>query len=310
MVKTMRGTLDLRRLRYFQVIADCGSMSAAARLLNLAQPALSYHVAELERLTGHVLFERSRDGVKLTEAGRLLRQHAGTIVTQVDAAERALEQLARQHGPPAHRVSIAIISSLAAGLTPLLVERVGRELPGVTLRILEAGTRDITRKLERGEADLAIFLASAAGRTDDPIAREQLFHVAPPGADGTGQTIALAALARLPLVLPAPGNPLRSYMDTTARQHGLTLDVVLEVDGSRSRLTAVRNGIGGTVVGAHTIAIGEAEAGLTVRRIVKPDLFRPIYLGARRELDPNLANTMRQLLAASLSDLGLDATAL
>jgi len=109
MVTGMRGTLDLRRLRYFQVIADCGSMSGAARLLNLAQPALSYHVPELERLTGHTLFDRIRDGVQLTHAGRLLRSHAAAIVAKVDDAEQALESLARQHLPPPGRVGIAII---------------------------------------------------------------------------------------------------------------------------------------------------------------------------------------------------------
>lgn len=303
----MRGSLDLRRLRYFQVIADCGSMSAAARLLNLAQPALSYHVAELERLTGHVLFERSRDGVRLTEAGRLLRQHASAIVSQVDEAEQALERLGRQHSLPAQRVRIAVISSLAAGLTPLLLERVSSELPGITLHIQEAGTRDIAQKLERGEADIALYLTGNAGRTDEPIAREKLFHVSAGDRD-IEDTIALAMLVRQPLVLPAPGNPLRNFVDTIARQHGLNLDVALEVDGSRSRLTAVRNGMGATIVGAHAIGEVGVKNGLVVREIIAPTLFRPIYLGIRRELDPHLANSMRGLLAGCLVTLGLEAT--
>jgi LysR family nitrogen assimilation transcriptional regulator len=303
----MRGTLDLRRLRYFQVIADCGSMSAAARLLNLAQPALSYHVAELERLTGHMLFDRSRDGVKLTEAGRLLRQHAGAIVTKVDEAEQALERLGHQHALPARRVSIAIISSLAAELTPLLLERVTSELPGIILHIQEAGTREITQKLERGEADLAIYLTSMAGRTDEPIAREKLFLVSL-RAEAGEETIALSALPRQRLVLPAPGNPLRNFVDITARQHDIKLDVVLEIDGPRSRLTAVRNGIGATIMGAHSVGDGEAQDGLVVREIVSPTLFRPIYLGKRRELDPRLASNMRELLVSSLVALGLEGT--
>lgn len=302
----MRGSLDLRRLRYFQVIADRGSMSAAARDLNLAQPALSYHVAELERLTGHVLFERSREGVRLTDAGRLLRQHAEGIVTQVDEAEQALEQLSRQHAVPAGRVSIAIISSMAAGLIPLLLDRVTREFPSITLHIQEAGTRDITQKLERGEADLALYLTGTAGRSDEPIAREKMFHVS--SGAGAGEPITLATLARRPLVLPAPGNPLRNFVDTMARQHGLNLDVVLEVDGPRSRLTAVRNGIGATIVGAHAVDGGDMSDGLAVREIVSPTLFRPIYLGIRRDLDPHLASSMRRLLSDSLVALGLEAT--
>jgi len=303
----MRGSLDLRRIRYFRAIADCGSMSAAARLLNLAQPALSYHVAELERLTGHMLFERSRDGVRLTEAGRLLRQHAEDIITRVNEAEQALEGLRRQHALPAQRVSIAIISSLAAGLIPLLLERVTRELPGITLHIQEAGTRDITQKLERGETDLAIYLTRAPGVTDEPIAREQLFYVSS-GDPADSKPVTLAAMARHGLVLPAQGNPLRNFLDATAHQHGLNFDVVLEVDGSRSRLTAVRNGIGGTIVGAHAVSDSEMRHAIVVRQIASPTLYRPIYLGLRRELDPHLANSMRTLLTDSLVAFGLEAT--
>jgi LysR family transcriptional regulator, nitrogen assimilation regulatory protein len=302
----MRGSLDLRRLRYFQVIANCGSMSAAARLLNLAQPALSYHVAELERLTGHTLFDRSRDGVKLTDAGRLLRQHAGMIVGQVDAAEQALERLARPDAVPTSRVRIAIISSLSGGLIPLLLERVAKDLPSVTLQIQEAGTRDITPKLKRGEADLAIYLTGTAGRADRPIAREKLFLVTP--GDGIGGPIELSDLVQRPLVLPAPGNPLRNFVDTVARQYGHNLDVALEVDGPRSRLIAVRNGIGATIVGAHAVRDGDLEVGLVVREIVSPTLLRPIYLGIRRDLDPHIATAMRTLLSESLVALGLEAT--
>jgi LysR family nitrogen assimilation transcriptional regulator len=225
----------------------------------------------------------------------------------VDEAEQALERLARQHALPARRVSIAIISSMAAGLIPLLLERVTRELPGITLHIQEAGTRDITQKLERGEADLALYLTSTAGHADEPIAHEKLFHVSA-GTQTSGGTIALSTLARQSLVLPAPGNPLRNFVDTTARKHGLNLDVVLEVDGSQSRLTAVREGIGATIVGAHAVSDGTLQDGLVVREIVSPTLFRPIYLGVRRELDPHLASSMRRLLAGSLVALGLDAT--
>lgn len=302
----MRGTLDLRRLRYFQIIADCGSMSAAARLLNLAQPALSYHVAELERLTGHTLFDRSRNGVTLTEAGRLLRQHAQDIVSKVDDAEQALEHLARQHDLPVGRVSIAIISSLAAELIPPLLESVKRDLPGITLHIQEAGTRDITQKLERGEADLAIYLTSTAGRSDERIASEKLFLVAR-RIEADSPTIMLSAMFKQQLVLPAAGNPLRNFLDTVARQHGVKLDVTLEVDGPRSRLTAVRNGVGATIVGAHSVGNVEAEDGLMIREIVSPTLYRPIYLGIRRELDPHLAANMRNLLVTSLIALGLEA---
>jgi len=304
----MRGTLDLRRLRYFLAIAEHGSLSAAARALNLAQPALSYHVAELERLTGLVLFTRKSDGVDLTEAGRVLRRHAREIIEKVDAAERALEKLARPAAPTTIvRMRIAIISSLAAVLTPLLAARVGLRLPDVSLHIIEAGTRDIELKLGRGEADMAVYLVSTHGPGERPLATEQLFFLdaAAPGEEGEG--ITLAALAGQPLILPARGNPLRDFMDGAAERAGLDLNVVLEVDGSRSRRNAVLNGIGGTVLGAQAVAGEGRNPGLHVREIVEPRLYRPIYLGVRRDLDPDLRDRTSDLLREALIDLGLDA---
>ena len=303
----MRGTLDLRRLRYFLAIAEHGSLSAAARALNLAQPALSYHLAELERLTGQALFERGRDGVTLTEAGRLLRRHAREIAEKVDAAEKAMGSLAKRKARAA-RLRIAVISSLAADLTPLLVERVAREAPEISLHIIEASTRDIQHKLERGEADMAVYLAGTRGPGEQPLATEQLFFVAPAGEEaGEEGGIAFADAARRRLVLPAPGNPLRDFVDTVARQNGLSLDVVLEIDGSRSRWNAVLNGMGCTILGAHSVRSEGLGSGLSVREIAAPRLYRPIYLGSRRDLDPELAGAMSAVLKAALRDLGLSA---
>jgi LysR family nitrogen assimilation transcriptional regulator len=302
----MRGTLDLRRLRYFLAIAENGSLSAAARALNLAQPALSYHVAELERLLGLSLFDRSRDGVALTEAGRLLQRHAREIVEKANTAEAAMQGLARRREPAA-RVRIALISSLAADLMPILVETVARERPEVTLSISEAGTREIEQKLERAEADMAVYLASTHGPVEQPVATEQLFFIAP-GSDNRNEgTITLLEMAQQRLVLPARGNPLRAFVETVARQNGLTMDVVLEVDGSRSRRNAVLSGIGCTVLGAHSVASEGLDAGLSVREIVSPRLFRPIYLGVRRNFDPELTASMSALLRSALMSLGLSA---
>ena len=72
--------ISLRQLRYFRGIATEGSLSAAARSLGVAQPALSYHLGELEQDLGITLVERSNRGVRLTDAGRRLWAHADELV--------------------------------------------------------------------------------------------------------------------------------------------------------------------------------------------------------------------------------------
>jgi len=279
-------------------------MSAAARMLNVAQPALSYHVSEMERLLGQTLFDRRRDGVLLTEAGRVLRRHAREIIDKVDEAETAMQGLARRRSPP-RRIRVAIISSLAADLVPILLETVARECPGVVLRISEGGTREIEQKLQRAETDMAVYLTSTHLPGEQPLATEQLYFLAP-AAQASEKTISLQDVAKHRLVLPAAGNPLRSFMETAVRQNGLSLDVPLEIDGWRPRHNAVLKGIGCTILGAHSIT-SENLGGLVVREIVSPRLFRPIYRGVRRDLEPELTASMTAVLKSALLALGLSA---
>ena len=113
-------------------------------------------------------------------------------------------------------------------------------------------------------------------------------------------------MADHPLVLPAPGNPLRDLIDRVFDEHGLAMNVVLEVDGQHSRYNAVASGIGATILGAHSIPAASPDAAApVVRRIVSPDLFRPIFVGFRRGLDEALASRMTAILKSALSDLGL-----
>ncbi len=299
----MRRALDLRRLRYFLAIAERGSMSAAARGLNLAQPALSYHMSEMERLLDQPLFERNHDGMGLTEAGRVLRRHAEEIVARTDAAEQAMADFRAR---PATRIRLAVISSLAADLTPLLVEAVARMRPDYRLQISEAGTRDIQRKIARGEADMAVYLSGALDPGGLPLVTEPLVFLSP--ATGTAFTgdIAMREVARHRLVLPAPGNPLRDFLDDVAHRQALAFDIAVEIDGLRSRQNAVLRGMGCTIIGAHSIASEGVDASLCVRAIVAPRLFRPIYLGVRRNFDPAIVTTMSAALRAALAALGLE----
>src|SRR5260370_40383292 len=82
--------LDVSRLKVLVAVARHGSVPAAARALNYAQPSISHHIARLEAETGTQLLERVGRGIRLTEAGRLLAERAAENIGGVDAAEAAL----------------------------------------------------------------------------------------------------------------------------------------------------------------------------------------------------------------------------
>ena len=82
--------LDVTRLRVLVAVARCGSVTAAARALNYAQPSVSHHLARLEAATGAKLVQRIGRGIRLTPEGRLLAGRAAEILGRVDAASSEL----------------------------------------------------------------------------------------------------------------------------------------------------------------------------------------------------------------------------
>ena len=85
-----RSMLDVTRLRVLVAVARYGSVTAAARELNYAQPSVSHHLARLEAETGIKLIQRAGRGIRLTDAGRLLAERAAEVIGRLDAAENEL----------------------------------------------------------------------------------------------------------------------------------------------------------------------------------------------------------------------------
>jgi DNA-binding transcriptional LysR family regulator len=123
-------TLDLRALRIFAAVAETGSMTAAARLTGLSQPAVSQAVARLEKDLGTVLFERGRRPLVLTPAGEALRAGArGLLAASVELRQDALH--AAERAPSS--VRLGLIDSFAATVGPRLVRTLRGQAERITL---------------------------------------------------------------------------------------------------------------------------------------------------------------------------------
>ena len=85
--------MNLRRLKYFVKIVDIGSLTQAAEVLHIAQPALSQQVATLEGEMDQQLLIRTKRGVTPTEAGKILYTHARTILRQCEQAQLAVNNV-------------------------------------------------------------------------------------------------------------------------------------------------------------------------------------------------------------------------
>lgn len=150
--------LDVTRLRVLAAVARHGSVTAAARALNYAQPSVSHHIARLEAETGARLTQRSGRGIRLTDAGRLLAARAEEILGRLDAAE---QELATHMGQRAERIRLAGFPTALATLIPAGAARLRATRPGVELLLAEAEPLTALRMLRGGHVDVAVVFRYA-----------------------------------------------------------------------------------------------------------------------------------------------------
>jgi DNA-binding transcriptional LysR family regulator len=182
------------RLRVLVAVARHGSVTAAARSLNYAQPSVSHHLARLEAETGATLTQRSGRGIRLTDAGRLLAGRAEEILGRLDAAERELAAHVEQRQ---ERIRLAVFASALATIVPAALSRLAAGHPGIDLLLAEAEPPEAMRMLRAGQVDVALVsrhtqngtpvgaAAAAEGARTRLILDEQVHLVTRPRHRGT-----------------------------------------------------------------------------------------------------------------------------
>ncbi len=145
--------LDLKRLRVLSEVARRGSFSAAANALYLSQSAVSQQVATLEREVGMPLLERTSNGPKLNDAGRILVGHAEAALARLEEAEHELKAVAGLEGG---EIRIASFPSASATLLTEGLAEFGDRHPDVLLNVTEAEPEDSLPMLRAAEVDLAL----------------------------------------------------------------------------------------------------------------------------------------------------------
>jgi DNA-binding transcriptional LysR family regulator len=145
--------VDPHRLLILREVARHGSFSGAARALHLTQPAVSRHVAKLERESGTLLLVRTSRGVRPTEAGRVVLEHADGLLASLAAAERALEAV---RGLDRGTVRVASFPSAAAAIVlPALADFRSRH-PRVEVAFVDASSIVGLDAVRAGDVDLAL----------------------------------------------------------------------------------------------------------------------------------------------------------
>ena len=146
--------MDVRQLEYFVAVAEELSFTRAAARCHVAQSALSYQIARLEREHGVTLFERTSRSVRLAAAGELLLHRARAVLDELDAARAELAELA---GVITGRLRLGMVGS--TGQAAPVVERTlaafHHRHPAVEIAIRDTGSRHMAEQVRAGELDMA-----------------------------------------------------------------------------------------------------------------------------------------------------------
>ena len=144
---------DVKQLRVLRAVAEHGSFSAAADALSYTQPAISQQIAALEKRAGTTLVDRGSRGVRLTDAGRVLVEHAEVVIARLAAAEAELEAIAGIRGG---RVRLASFPTAGASLLPPAVALFSDRYPDVELTFVEHEPEEAAQMLRAAELEVAI----------------------------------------------------------------------------------------------------------------------------------------------------------
>jgi LysR family nitrogen assimilation transcriptional regulator len=301
------GTADvnLRQLESFVRVAELGSFSKAARVLDIAQPALSRQVRQLETDLRETLLLRNGRGVSLTPAGRRLFEHGVQILQQV---AQARADLGAQRDAPVGQVTIGLPPSIGRRLTQPLIEAFRAQLPRARVTIVEGLSSYIAEWISSGRADLGLVYNPEPSTALEitPLLHEPLCLVQPivRGRKAPPPTVVLRELSALPLILPERHQALRRLLETQAVLAGVPLDITCEVSSIPAIIDLVCARMGNAVLNASAVGASGRAAELVVRRIVQPELPSVLCLAQHAGKPPTpLTRQARQMLSALVQAL-------
>jgi len=272
--------MDLRELSFYVKVVECGSFSAASRLLGVAQPSLSARVRGLEGALGVALLHRSVTGVRPTSAGEILYHRALGLLQQAELLQSEIKS-----GNTDVVVSVGLPTTVSLHLTVPLVRAVTERFPKIKLRLIESMSGYLSEWLQQGRLDLAVLynVRSSSTFVCDELLQEDLYLISEHGLGNSASEVTLAAISNVPLVLPSASHGLRKTIDDFFAGKDMVANVTVEVD-SLVHLKAL------AIAGAHSTILPraavreEVEKGLLrAQRIISPSLRRSIVIASARE---------------------------
>ena len=292
-------TLNLHHLRLFRAVAREGTLTGAARALNISQSAVSTQIKALEASLGHNLFDRRGRSLEITEAGRIALDHAEDIFRTADHLTATLNSTEGQR----RVLRIGALATLSRNFQMRFLEPVlGRDDVEVVLR--SGSQDDLLRGLEALRLDVVLTNLTPARDASSPYMVTRLDDqpvslVGVPSFALEGKQTVEALIEAHPLILPTPETSIRAGFDAmidrlTLDQRGIVPRIAAEADDMAMLRLLTRAGAGLAVI-PPIVVRDELQAGALIELSRLDGLHEIFWAVTIRRRFPN--PLLREVLA-------------
>jgi DNA-binding transcriptional LysR family regulator len=274
--------LSIRQLRALAAVHNDRSVTAAARRLNLTQPAVTLQIRNLQTLAGVPLIQRTSDRMLLTEAGREVLALSERIEAAIADCEMSLQMIA---GKTAGRISIGAVST-AKYFVPFMISGFSRLYPNVEIKLSIRNREEIGMALRGYDLDFVIMGRPPAGidMNVNLIGDNPHVIIAPTSHRlARKQRIELADLAGETFLMREQGSGTRGLMEQLFERARIQPRSGMEMSSNETIKQAVIAGLGIAFISAHTVATELDERRLTTLDVVGLPVVRQWYVLSRKD---------------------------
>jgi DNA-binding transcriptional LysR family regulator len=279
--------VTLRQIQAFLAVADLGNFTRAAARLNMAQPALSLTIRELEAELGIRLFDRTTRRVELTKAGADFSHAARKLIGDLELAMRNARDLTeRKRG----RLVVGAPPLLAAMILPGAIADYKRTFPGIDVRLVDTQTDRIVDKVRSGEADCGIgtFAEDETGIERHVLVKDMLVLFCGKRSPlSKARQIAWRGLSAHPIITMTRDSSIRLLTERAFEAAGETFRPAFEVSLMTTAVMMVEAGLGVAILPTYVWSFAR-DRNVISRPLVEPQTSREISMihAAGRSLSP------------------------
>lgn len=274
-----------RNLSVFIKVASCGSITKAAKLLYITQPAVSNAIAKLEEELGVKLFTRDkRNGLFLTDAGRKIL----SLATQMEDIDNRIYQTARQaNNLISGQVRVAVLTSLASTILSRALKEYRSQYPNIDIEIKEGTPAEIFEMIENRCADFAVSCSPFGKFNSFTLCKDRMAAMFPPGSKNAGAV----QLADPPDILIINKPAYETLLDYTTHEK-IKFGKMLTVQNAQTAIRMAEDGVGIGIISEYTM---ETLAGGIKKYPIIPNIQFEIGLFANdlEDLPPAAAELAR-----------------